>query len=137
MIAAMSTNQGPRRVVQGILQYAAEQIQELIETREPGESLRKHHPHKLGDEEVEILENASLRIALAREKLEAHPEMRDVPVADICGCESVLRMLVKEGINTVFDIWSHPEDFKRVLQRSQPLGGKNEIYLYFFVNEDQ
>jgi hypothetical protein len=137
MIVAMSTNQGPRRVVQGILQYAAEQIQELIETREPGESLRKHHPQKLSDEEARVLARALFRIATAKERLDYEPEKRDVSLSEICGCESTLRLLARDGITTVFMMWqANPEKVKQTLEISKPLGGRYEIYLYFFVNED-
>jgi hypothetical protein len=132
----VSKDPAPRRIVLSLLEIAEKKTYELIETREPNPPISAYHPHKLGDEEVPALQSALLRMTFAKDKLRQNPDMEDLSISEICACESVIRLFARESIKTVFDIWArNPSDIRRILEWSKPLGGRHELYLYFFINE--
>jgi hypothetical protein len=128
---------GTRRVILGVLDYAEDRIQDLIETRMPKPPLSAHHPQKLSDEETTLLRQVLSRITFVKELLHLDSSLKDVPLTDICKCDSVIRHLLRAGIRTVFDMWRHdPGELRSILERSKPMGGRYELYLYFFINEE-
>jgi desulfoferrodoxin (superoxide reductase-like protein) len=126
---------GPHRLLGSLLRRAVESTKLMIETGIPHPAVPSH-PQILNDTEIAALREVLLKLVEAVDTFEENSALLDMPVAEVCTSESMVRVLARSNIHSVLDLWQRGRaDLLGVYELARPMGGRNQLQMYLFVNE--